>query len=219
MKIRHTSAQFLIGAVIAAASTFAHAAPQIVNGDFETGDLTGWSTYTLVGGVIGTPSVVSIDVTQGVASLAAQLHVGEISYLTGISLGGGLQQTFTVDSSGQFQLHADVMSAGNVNYDNADGGTFSLYIDDVSVANYAVGYINSGVPARGALNYVGSLSQGDHTIKLEATRIYEAGQDTPSQYFDNVSVSAVPEASSVEAMLLGMAMIGGLQTWRRARKA
>lgn len=217
MKTQVQSAKFLVGALLAASALAAQAAPVLVNGDFETGDLTGWTTYTNVGGVIGTPAVLSADVVLGTNSLAAQLHVGEVHVDNSVSLGGGLSQTFSVGSNGLFLFQADVMAGGNVEFGNADGGTFSLFVDDVSVASFASGSIGASSPIRGALSYTGLLSAGSHTLRLEATRRWEASQNTPFQYFDNAKVTAVPEAGAIEMMLAGAAVVVGLQVVRRRR--
>lgn len=220
MKTQAQSAKFLAGALLAASALAAQAAPILVNGDFETGDLSGWTTYTNVGGVIGTPAVVSADVVQGTTSLAARLLAGEVSVDNSVTLGGGLSQTFSVGSNGLFLFQADVMAEGNPQYANADGGSFALFVDNVSVASFASGQIAPSQLIRNTLSYTGLLSAGSHTLRLEATRRWQTSDNTPFQYFDNAKVSAVPEAGSVEMVLAGIAMVGGIQAWRRrANKA
>lgn len=220
MKTQAQSAKFLAGALLATSALAAQAAPILVNGDFETGDFSGWTTYTNVGGVIGTPAVVSADVVQGTTSLAARLRAGEVSVDNSVTLGGGLSQTFSVGSNGLFLFQADVMAEGNPQYANADGGSFALFVDNVSVASFASGQIAPSQLIRSTLSYTGLLSAGSHTLRLEATRRWQTSDNTPFQYFDNAKVSAVPEAGSVEMVLAGIAMVGGIQAWRRrANKA
>lgn len=220
MKTQNQSAKFLAGALLAASALAAQAAPILVNGDFETGSLSGWTTYTTVGGVIGSPAVVSADVVSGITSLAARLQVGEVSVDNSVTLGGGLSQTFSVSNSGMFQFQADVMAQGNPQYTNADGGSFSLLVDGASVASFASGQIVFGQQIRNTLSYTGLLSAGNHTLSLQATRQWQNSENTPFQYFDNAKVTAVPEAGAVEMVLAGIAMVGGVQAWRRrANKA
>src|SRR5262245_65645367 len=63
-------------------------AAQLVNGDFETGDFTGWTLFdTAHGGSIAT-QVISFDTTNtGIPSLGASFAVGQTSGTIG---GGGL---------------------------------------------------------------------------------------------------------------------------------
>lgn len=220
MKTQAQSTKFLAGALLAASALAAQAAPILVNGDFETGDFSGWTTYTNAGGVIGTPAVVSAEVVQGTTSLAARLRAGEVTVDNSVTLGGGLSQTFSVGSNGLFLFQADVMAEGNPQYANADGGSFALFVDNVSVASFAAGAITPSQLIRNTLSYTGLLSAGSHTLRLEATRRWQTSENTPFQYFDNAKVSAVPEAGAVEMVLAGIAMVGGVQAWRRrANKA
>ncbi len=215
MKTQTQSAKFLAGALLATSALVAQAAPILVNGDFETGDFSGWTTYTNAGGVIGTPAVVSADVVQGTTSLAARLRAGEVTVDNSVTLGGGLSQTFSVGSNGLFLFQADVMAEGTPQYANADGGSFALFVDNVSVASFAAGEIAPSQLIRNTLSYTGLLSTGSHTLRLETTRRWQTSDNTPFQYFDNAKVTAVPEAGSVEMVLVGIAMVGGVQAWRR----
>ena len=67
---------FLAACVAALAVTLVASAAPVPNGDFETGDLTGWTTFTTTNGTIGTPAVVPFDTTGSGASNAAEFNVG-----------------------------------------------------------------------------------------------------------------------------------------------
>src|SRR5579872_1663773 len=98
--------------VICATATICRA--QIIyNGDFETGDLSGWTTFSTPNGSLGPsglPAVTQFDVPgMGTLSDAAQFQVGEVAYnqATGhTAQGGGIYQTFNV-SAGQYIISAD----------------------------------------------------------------------------------------------------------------
>ena len=67
----------------------------ITNGDFETGDLSGWTTFTTPNGTLGDgyPQVTLFDTNgDGTASYAAQFWVGQLVYAPGVYEGGGLFQ-------------------------------------------------------------------------------------------------------------------------------
>jgi len=77
-------AGILVAALIQS-SYFVSGAPILLNGDFETGDLTGWTTFLTPNGSIGStngvPDVVPFDVTGGgTPSDAAQFEVGELAF-------------------------------------------------------------------------------------------------------------------------------------------
>src|SRR4051794_15573680 len=93
-----------VATAVAALFVAAAAAAAVVNGDFESGDLTGWTTFTTANGTLGTPAVVSFDTTGTGASRAAQFNVGENTY-TGVYEGGGIYQI--VNATGLFTVSAD----------------------------------------------------------------------------------------------------------------
>lgn len=215
MMNRVSSLKRLVGAVLLAGMATAQAASLLVNGDFSAGTLDGWTSYANEGGTIGTPAVVLAEVVDGAVSLAARLKAGQAVYASG-PLGGGLAQHFTVSTDGTYQVYADILSTGNTAFHNADGGTFSLLIDGRVVASHAFGDIAVYTLERAGLRALVSLEAGAHDIRLQAERAFFTGNDTPSQYFDNAGVTAgVPEASPHVLVLAGLAMLGGMRTWRR----
>lgn len=172
----------------------------IVNGDFETGDMSGWSTFvTANGGLgIGYPSVVSFDVSGNGASNAAKFKVGQIVFTAGVSEGGGIYQPFTF-SGGEVAINMDIA----VQADSANGtaGLFELFVDGVLLDSFDFGDIVAATTERASLGYSGELAAGVHELRVEMTRTARVGP-TPYQYLDNISVEAVLDPGTLLQRLL-----------------
>jgi hypothetical protein len=71
----------------------------VTNGDFATGDFTGWTLFTTANGSLGEseglPAVTSFNVTGAGAQNAATFQVGEVVPGSG-QQGGGITQTVTL---------------------------------------------------------------------------------------------------------------------------
>jgi hypothetical protein len=203
-------------------ATRAFASPIILNGDFQTGTLTGWTVFTTPNGTNGSglPNVVSFDTTGGGASLAAHFNVGEVNF-DSTEQGGGLSQTFLAATTGLYTFSAAIASQDDAGGSiNADGGTFSILIDGSPIATDPLGGFSSPLQIlRGTLNGSSTLTAGPHTFAIEIERPFiSSGSATPDQFVDNISaagptISAVPEPSSI--LLLG----GGLFALARRRQA
>jgi hypothetical protein len=172
----------------------------IVNGDFETGDMSGWSTFvTANGGLgIGFPSVVSFDVAGDGASNAAKFKVGQIVFTPGVPEGGGIYQSFTF-SGGEIAINMDIA----VQADSANGtaGFFELFVDDVLLDSFDFGDIAAATTERASLGYSGELAAGVHELRVQMTRTARIGP-TPYQYLDNISVETVLDPGTLLQQLL-----------------
>lgn len=196
------NAHFVGSAMLALASVDnCQAVPLLTNGDFETGDLTGWTVFDTtippgnVGENFGLPDVVSFDVTGSGATQAARLQVAHAN-VSDPSAGGGLTQSILLSSPGLLSVNVDFAALGS----NADGGTFMLLIDGVSIDTFAVGDISNSAVVRGALSGSLPVIAGNHSISLEAERFFLNGSalgDTPFQFFDNAVAELAPSATSV----------------------
>jgi hypothetical protein len=180
----------------------------LLNGNFESGNLNFWTLFATPNGGLGPglPNVISFDTAgTGTPSDAAQFQVGEVNF-DATQQGGGFYQAFT-SSAGQYVLSANI-AARDVNLANSDAGTFSLSIDGISLANLSLGSINPSQTIRGTLGATVALSAGLHIFQFEITRGFQdAGGlgNTPLEYVDNLSVTAVPEPSGL--CLFGLAAL------------
>lgn len=207
-------------------AAISNAQASVNNGDFETGTLSNWNTFTTANGALGVgfPSISSFDVAgSGASSSALSLSVG---YLTAPcsypgydcprpTEGGGIEQTTTF-SGGLTLLHADIAVANAPSLYggyNMDGGTFSLFLDDALLDSFTVGKINAGTVSRGLLESSSYVAPGAHTFKILVTRQYSSAASSLTQYIDNVSASAVPEPNATQ--LFGLGVIALVAFWKK----
>lgn len=216
-------------AVLLVSTVPAKAVEVITNGDFQSG-LTGWTSYTTANGTIAaTPSmpgapqpqnaaVVSFNVTGSGASNALFLNAGKINppYNSAPGEGGGVSQTFTT-TGGMATFSADIAAFTRVNGLTAFG-LMSVLLDGVVLDSFD--FVGSGTSTtlRNTLDFTTNLTAGQHTLQLQATRIFAPGGGVTSQYFDNVSLdveAAVPEPSTWAMLILGFAGVGFMAYRRR----
>ena len=158
-----------------------------VNPGFETGDLTGWSTFVTDNGNIGTPTVTTFDTDgNGQSSYAAELEVGKDDYYgAGGSQGGGLSQQVVLDA-GTLSVSVDVAVQSD-SY-NADAGWFMLLLDGAYVDSHDFGYISAGNTERTTLSgSVAGVTAGTHEIAIRITREYMQDNGGPHSYIDDLS--------------------------------
>jgi hypothetical protein len=217
-------------AVLLVVSTVpARAVEVITNGDFQSG-LTGWTSYTTANGTIaatpsmpGAPqpqnaSVVAFNVTGSGASNALFLNAGKINppYNSAPGAGGGVLQTFTT-TGGMATFSADIAAFTRVNGLTAFG-LMSVLLDGVVLDSFDFVGPGTSTTLRNTLDFTTNLTAGQHTIQLQATRIFAPGAGVTSQYFDNVSLdveAAVPEPSTWAMLILGFVGVGFMAYRRR----
>ncbi len=199
----------------------------LVNGDFETGNLDPWTTYTTTNGTLGTnlPTVSNFDVAgSGVSSPALAVSVGyHIApcsvpgyYCPMPTEGGGIRQSVNF-SGGWISLHANVAVNNSTLYGgyNLDGGTFSLLLDGILLDTFSVGSIVAGTVQRGELDFDAFVSAGQHTIDILITR--DAAEcRSLTQYIDDISIVPAPEPATM--LLLGLGLAGVAVARKRFRK-
>ena len=122
MKLRKL---ILAAATMTAFMTCAAQAQSVVNGNLETGNIAGWTTFLTSNGTIGEdfglPDIVPFDIdNDGIATNVARFQAGETVYNPAVghtSEGGGIFQSFTVPAAGSYSLSADIAA------ENLSGGT------------------------------------------------------------------------------------------------
>lgn len=229
-----TVTKLACAAVLTFSAFSAQAQEVLTNGNFESG-LTGWTSYTTPNGTIaelpstpGAPapqsaSVVSFNVNGSGASNALFLNAGKYlpPYGSGPQEGGGVFQMFTTATAGLASFSADVAALYTRTSGASGLGLMSVLLDGVVMDTYDFGGVNSG-PAtlRGALDFTTNLAAGQHTITLQATRLFGPGRGVASQYFDNVSlnVTPVPEPVTWAMMVGGFGLAGAAMRRRRSTK-
>ena len=208
-------------AMMALAPTVAPAA--IINGDFSTGDLTGWTPFDDPNGTAngeptsgGLPVVTVFDVTGNGDSSAVQLRVGRTGG-PAIDQGGGIFQSIQT-AAGVLTLTVDfaVEATGN----NAQGGLLELSVNGLVVDSEDILSVSVGEVIRDQLTASLAVGAGSQEIRLSARRLFGAGSaNTPAQYFDNVVASgsavAVPEPASTVSLLLAGLSLGACRIRRK----
>jgi hypothetical protein len=211
----------VVGALVSFGSSQAKAAI-ITNGDFETGNLAGWTTFLTVNGDIGAsggfPTVVTFDVDQdSSSSKAAAFRVGRADFNLGGRRGGGLFQNVSL-LAGVVNITADIAILDNVGSTNADGGLFELLFDGVVVDSHDFGNAPLGVTKSSMFAAMPIATAGIHEIRIRMGRNFIQSGVTPVQYIDDVvATQVIPEPSSLALLGIGaIALVG--YGWRRKRK-
>jgi hypothetical protein len=195
MKLRVSKKAAACAVVCAAlsASMAAHA-NLVSNGDFETGDFSGWTT--------------SIDpVFDGVDSAAPQ--AGTFAAFFGNPGGiSTISQTLATEAGRKYDISFWLMAEADAN-GTAAPNSFSFDWD--------------GAPGAPALVDTGPFGYTQFTYQLVAssasTTIAFSFSDTPAFWdFDTVAVAVVPEPGDVALMLGGLGLMVAVQR-RRAAKA
>lgn len=200
------AAHIFSAAALAATLWFpALAQAMLINGDFETGDLSGWTTFTTANGTLGNGGAVTLfDTTGGGASLAATFNVGQVSFVDGVPAGGGIFQSVAL-AAGNYTLSADI-AAFNAPSTNASGGIFDLLFDNVVVDTLDFGIING--TERGLLASLVNVTAGVHEVRLRMQRPFLRDTNTPYQYLDNIvlrgDTPTVPAPATLALVALGL---------------
>ncbi|NQT38245.1 MAG: tandem-95 repeat protein, partial [Planctomycetes bacterium] len=154
----------------------------LINGNFELGDLTGWTIYTTAGGTLGGagfPDIVGYDTNNDrVATESFQTMVG--------NGGGGIYQNIYLNA-GEVMVTANVAVDSQV--DHPEAGLFELLVDGTVVASYNFGSITADEPEHVSLGGRTTVAPGEHDIRVRITRSgASAFGSTPFGFVDNVSV-------------------------------
>ena len=160
------------------------------NGDFETGDFSGWTTFVTDNGSIGDAEVSLFSMTQDRnRSEAARFNVGEQVWRRQQE-GGGIFQTF--EASGPLLVSAEI-AADNLGHGfNYAGGIFTLMVDGVAVARHDFGSVASNSVETATLEGTIHVQPGEHELRILMTRPYlRSPRLSPHQWVDNVMIESL----------------------------
>ncbi len=184
-------------------SSQAHA-DLVTNGDFATGDFTGWTLGLTPYGTFGAPplpQVSSFDVTGSGATNAAQFSVGVESYDQpgGYPQAGGFLTQTIATSAGNLHVSANIAAYAS-EYQNIEGGVFSVLLNAVTEDTVSFGALTAGQIDRGTLSFTTPVSAGPQTLEILITRPF--GTDAPFAPFQYVTdISATPGPKAGEGLL------------------
>ncbi|WP_447970704.1 hypothetical protein [Nitrospira sp. M1] len=167
----------------------------IANGDFELGDLSGWTVFETPNGSLGGeafPRCVDFDIKgDGHVSKSIVFKVGQQQYQAGgpSLAGGGIYTNFHV-AGGRMVFTADIASSYSSPKDrrNLAGGVVDLLVDGEVIASHDFGPIPTATTQRERLQGMVHLDAGMHEVRIRIQRPYRSlSQDqAPQQYLDNI---------------------------------
>lgn len=224
MKMPLTAIVVSLGISFAVAVSGAQAS--VINGGFDTSDLTGWTSFTTSNGTLGDfplPQAAMFDVDgDSLVSSSLKLSVGyNIAPCSfpgfGCPLpteGGGIRQSIFL-GNGIYHFSADLAVENTPLYGglNGDGGTFSLMLDGIVLDTLSFGEVLAGSVQRGTLAFNGLVGEGNHDFQMLITRNY-AQADSLFQYVDNIAVAQIPEPDTLGLLAMGCVCVA----WGRRGK-
>ena len=177
-----------------------------VNGDFETGDFTGWDLRLTDNGATAVQDVTMFDLGYGESNVA-RFSVGKVDYY--VEPDGGVILSQHMYLSGGFEYDLGCVAGAWRQYGggNSAGGLFRLFVGGTDVASYDVGYIEGGAPPiLFALDGTYTpASSGNYEVGIVITRQYEIPGDLIYQMVDDFYITPAPGALA----LLGLAGLMG----------
>ena len=156
-----------------------------VNGNFETGDLTGFTLFETPSGHL-VSAVEEFDTNNdGVATYSAKLRTGQDGYSSGQQEGGGIFQVVNLPA-GDVHLKADIAAFSSS--DNSNGGYFKIFFDGQLMDSYDFGSITEDTPVHNYLEFnIAGIEAGAHEIRILVTRTFLTG--SVINYIDNIELT------------------------------
>jgi hypothetical protein len=176
-----------------------------VNGDFETGDFTGWDIYLTPNGATAVQDVVLFDLGYG-ESYVGRFSVGEATY-DGTQQGVIISQTLWLMGGFAYDLGCHAGAWRQYGGTNSEGGVFTLFVEGSTVDFHAVGSITGGQPPK-LFSLDGQYTpaaDGYYEVGVKITRPYTVPSDLIYQMVDDFYITPAPGALA----LLGLAGLIG----------
>lgn len=206
---------------VASAGLGRDAKADFTNGNFETGNFTGWTITPTTNGQSPTQTVLLWDIDFGgplPTSFVGRFSVGQVTFQSGVPAGIELTQSLNLMAGVTYTIgfdwsaHRDTTTGGN-----AQGGIFDLIVNGNSIANAQAGSTSSTSPKWGNLTttYTATFT-GAHTIGARITRPFTVPADL-WQSVDNFTLSSpIPEPGA--ACVLGVLVALGVVSRRRTSR-
>ena len=197
----------------------------LINGDFETGDLTGWQAELVPIGTFGEgfPRVETFErrpERKREPRGAVQCRKVDAVRLPVPDQVRRLDRTDGRRSGGDYRLSADVAAYSTVG--NAEAGLFelifdgNLYYEGATVASVDFRTIAAGATEWAHLSAVVlDVAPGTHSIAVRVSRRFSlSAWSSLIQSVDDVSVVPIPEPEPASMLLAGLSWLA----WRRRRR-
>ena len=209
---------FVVLALFVNTSNLTASINKILNGDFETGDLTGWTTTspnpsTVLNGTFGIESFGSYFYRAGQTAFSEVVQAIDVSDLSSDIDSGVAEATLSGYLGSWSNDDIIVVEASFFNSTDEDlGNTISISaIDNPLLSSGSLGLTNDG----NLETTIGDIPIGARSIIMKIRSQRTLGSDNDG-YADNLSiVVSVPEPSTY-ALLVGASILG--YTCQRRRK-
>ncbi len=187
--------------LMAAVSTVAYAQNVLINGDFETGDLTGWTWKPDPG---SEPLMVATVATGPWNTYAFRVNPGHDG--SGGDKGGTLTQAIYLQGGQNYNITGDLAIQNLRTGVNVDGGRITLFIGTTQLHQFNVGEIQPLTTLFDTINvnFVPPVS-GQYELSLRFTRMWR--NSTPSIYHWADNLVVVPEPGALVLLAAGLALL------------